>query len=458
MERRITKARRNGLIAILLCGAFSLTWGMFLSRSIPGGVLDFQAVYYGTQCLMQHCDPYNVSELAGLYRREGREDPSEPPERRQLKTLYVNMPTAFLFIAPFAVLPWGPAHILWSALIAVSFLLAALLMWDVGAEYSPGLSATLICIVLANSEVVFATGNTAGLVVSLCVIAAWCFLHEKFAWAGVLCFVVALAVKPHDSGLVWLYFLLVGGTYRKRALQSFILTAVLCAIGLVWVSHVAPHWLPEMRANLATISSHGGLNEPGPSSVTSRTAGMIVDLQAALSIFWNSPSIYNTVSYAICGAMLIVWAFRTVRSRVTQTTAWFSLAAVVPLTLLITYHRPYDAKLLMLGIPACALLWAQGGAIGRAAGLLSIAGCTFTGDIPLASLIVIHKDLQPLVSGWPSQILTVLLTRPASLILLALAVFYLWVYVRATPAKTAGASTARRAAANTSDALSAKGT
>ena len=97
--------------------------------------------------------------------------------------------------------------------------------------------------------------------------------------AGILCLAVSLAIKPHDAGLVWLYFLLAGGVYRKRALQTLLITVVLGLSAFLWVSHVAPHWMRDWRSNLAAISAHGGLNEPGPASVTGRTAGMVIDLQ-----------------------------------------------------------------------------------------------------------------------------------------------------------------------------------
>src|SRR5579863_2006506 len=309
----MSRARKYGLILVLLSGGFSLIWGIFLTRSVPGGVLDLQGVYYGTECLLHHCDPYNVSDLESFYRREGLDDPTETPQRHQVKVLYVNVPTTFLFIAPLTLLPWKVAGVLWLTLIATTYLLAAILMWDIGATYSPGVSTLLVCILLANSEVVFATGNTAGLVISLTVIAVWCFLRERFVAAGILCFAAALAIKPHDAGLVWLYFVLAGGAHRKQALKSLALTAAMAAVAFAWVSNAAPHWLPEMRTNLATISGHGGLNEPGPGSVTGNTAGMVVDLQAALSVFRNDPKFYNTGSYLVCGVLLILWGSKAIR-------------------------------------------------------------------------------------------------------------------------------------------------
>jgi hypothetical protein len=435
-----SKARRNGMMLILLFSALSLTWGIFLTRTIHGGVLDFQGVYYGTECLIQHCDPYSETQLEAFYKSKGLDDPTETVQRRQVKTLYVNVPTTFLVVAPFTLLPWAAASVLWFSLIAGCFILAAMLMWDIGARYSPGVATLLVVIVMANSEVVFATGNTAGLVVAFTVIAVWCFLEERFAPIGMLCMVAALSMKPHDAGLVWLYFLFAGGVQRKRALTCFLATFVLAVGAFLWVQHAVPHWLPEMRTNLAAISGRGGLNEPGPSSVTSHSAGMVVDLQAAVSVFWDDPRVYNLVSYAICGAMLALWSVKALRSPFSTTTAWVALAAIAPLTMLVTYHRPYDAKLLLLTVPACAMLWKDGGSIGRWAVALSAAGVFFTGDVPLASMVVIYNDVASTTSGLTAKIVTVLLTRPASLILLAVACFYLWVYVRGRSAG-AGAST-----------------
>jgi hypothetical protein len=440
MEQRWTRARRNGLILVLLSGAFSLFWGIVLSRTVPGGVLDLQGLYYGSQCLLHHCDPYNVQELEQFYRTQGVEDPTDSVQRRQVKVLYVNLPTTFLFVAPLANLPWKLASVLWMGLIAGVYLFAAILMWDVGADYSPGLSTWLVCILLVNSEVVFATGNTAGLVISLSVIGAWCFLRQRFVPIGILCFAAALAIKPHDSGLVWLFFVLAGYPYRKWALRSFAITAVLGVIAFVWVSHAAPHWTSEIRANLATISGPHGLNEPGPNAVTGASAAMVLDLQAAVSVFWDDPAIYNSVSYLVCGTMLLLWLVKALRSKIFDSMGWLALAAVVPLTILVTYHRPYDTKLLLLSVPACAILCSRGGAKAKLAVLVSTAAVTLTGDVPLAMLIVIYKGLKGPATGAVHLISTVVLTQPASLTLLAAAVFYVWVYVKSDPAATASLS------------------
>jgi hypothetical protein len=316
---------------------------------------------------------------------------------------------------------------------AVLFILAAFLMWDIGARYAPKVSLLLICILLANCEMIFGGGNTAGIAVSLCLVTVWCFIKDRFVPAGILCLAISLAIKPHDAGLVWLYFLLAGRVYRKRALQSFFITAVIALSAFLWVSHVAPHWMQDWNSNLSTISAHGGINEPGPASVTSRYGYMVIDLQSAISIFRDDPRIYNPVSYAICGALLLVWMARTLRLSFSPSRAWLALATIVPLTILVTYHRPWDAKLLLLTIPACAMLWAVGGPIRWIAFLVTTAGVVLTADIPLTILVILTRDLRISTAGLPGQMLKAMLMRPAPLVLLAMGIFYLWIYLHREP-------------------------
>ena len=358
----MTKARLDGLCLLLLGSAIFVLAGSAMERMTSGSMEDFKAVYYGSRCLLQHCDPYSESDLLRVYLAEGGERPSDALQRgqRQGITVCVYPPAAFIFIAPFALLPWGPAHALWMILIAGSFILAAFLMWNTGASHAPVISGGLIALLLVNSMSLLMIGNAAGVVVSLCAVAVWCFIEERFAAAGVLCLAACLAIKPHDAGLVWLYFLLAGGVYRKRALQTLAVTAALAIPAVVWVGQVAPHWMRELNSNLATLSAPGGLNSPDPTTASTGTAAMVVNLQSVVSVFRDDPRIYNSVSYLVCGALL-----------------------------------------------------------------LNTAGFVLTGDIPLALLVSLTRSLHVDTAGLPGKMLTVVLARPAPLMLLAMSVFYL---------------------------------
>jgi hypothetical protein len=277
-------------------------------------------------------------------------------------------------------------------------------------------------------EMLYALGNIAGIAVSLAVVAVWCFIEERFVSVGVASMAVALAMKPHDVVLIWVYFVLAGGVYRKRALQVLLITAALTLPALLWVSHVAPQWQAELHANLLAGEAHGQLNDPGPTSFSFHYADFVVSLQSLLSVFRDDRSFYNPASYLICGLMLLMGAFRTIRSRFTKANGWFAVAAIAPLSVLPLYHRMHDAKLLLLTIPACAMLWAEGGRMRRVALALNFAAILSTADIVSTLLTMPFRAMNGAPMGILAKLLTVFVIRPAPLCLLALSFFYLWVY------------------------------
>lgn len=220
----MTKARRDGLTLLVLGSLVFLLLGIALENAALAPSADFRALYYPARCLVQNSDPYLVSEVLPIYQADSAHFPGDPWKNREIATRNVYPPTAFTFMLPFALLKWGPAHILWLILTIASILYASFLMWDLGANDSPVLSGALIALFLVNSELLVISSNAAGIVVSLCVVAVCCFLRERFVWVGILCLAVSLTIKPQETGLVWLYFLLAGGVYRKRALQSLLVT------------------------------------------------------------------------------------------------------------------------------------------------------------------------------------------------------------------------------------------
>ena len=435
----MTKRRRFCLFFVLLSGALSVLWGSSIGWKNSGGPTDFQAVYFGARSLIQNHNPYNVADMERLYRSASGEVPTPTARQIFLVTLYVNLPTTFLLFAPMAVLPLSIAQVLWLILTATSLLLAAVLMGKLGEEYAPVLSAGLAGFLLANCEFIFSTGNSAGIVVGLCVVAAWCFLQERFALAGVVCMAITLSIKPHDSGMVWLYFLIAGGVYRKRALQTLAITAVLALSSVCWAWYVAPHWLEGWQSNMTAISARGGFNDPGPTAAVADTFAKVISLQAVFSVFRNDPRYYNSATYSIFGVLLVGWLFATLRSRSSREKDWLALASIVPITLLVTYHRVYDAKLMFLTIPACAMLWTKGGWIRWLAFALSTAGIIVSSDVALILFDLCVKGLHLSIATLSGQILTVLLQRQATVVLFLVEVFYLCVYVRSAfvPASSA---------------------
>jgi hypothetical protein len=184
-----------------------------------------------------------------------------------------------------------------------------------------------------------------------------------------------------------------------------------------------------LQSNLSTTALPGGVNGVGPESLSFNFLGSILSLQTVFALFRDQPRFYNLLTYSICGAMLATWAVCTQKSEWSHERAWFALAAIAPVTMLITYHRPYDAKLLLLCVPACARLWSRGGWAKWAAAAICSTAMLLTADFPLTILMAWARNLHMPATGIANQAITLVRMRPAPLSLSLLGVFFLSVYV-----------------------------
>lgn len=421
------RTRSDGMRMLVLGCAVFLVAGFLWEPHWPGAMADFQAVFAASRALLHHADPYQSGNiLAELHALAGPGN-ALPSSSRQLQValLCINLPTTLYLIAPLALLPWSIAHLLWMVLTASLFILASWLAWDLCADFAPLAAGGIIGILVADSILLITGGNMAGVVISLTLLAVWCLLRARLEWLGVLSLAFALAVKPQDTGLIWLYFLLAGGVFRKRALQTLLALAALWVPATLWVGRIARAWPAELRGNLAQAASKGQLNDPGPASVTHLSLDMPVHLQTVFSVFRDSPRFYNFAAYLVCGLLLLAWIALTMRNRQTGAAPLLALGAIAPLSLLPTYHRLYDAPLLLLAVPAFAVLWTEQGRLRKWALAFLALALLCTGDFPLIVLGTLTKGLHLSPTGPWGRLQLVLLARPATLALLALACFLL---------------------------------
>ena len=432
--------RRGAVLG--LCIAVSCGWAMARQGQAPGTKdIDFAQLYYGARCVMARQDAYDGAAPLRVFEAEGGRflewSPGQVEISREVLSNAVYLPTAFLVVGPLALLPYATASAVWFWLMTGLLVAAALLMWDLAGECAPRLAGWLAGFMLLNCVEVLSLGNPAGVVVALCAAAAWCFLRQRFVLVGVALLAVGLVIKPHDAGFVWLYFLLAGGGGRKRAWQTLAVAAVLGAAAMVWVAPASPHWMGELRKNLAADTAQGGMNDPGMQADVQRGFDPVCSLQKTVSVLKDDPRFYNPASYAIGGGLILAWIVAVLRkrrvdggsARAAREGALLALAAASMLTMLPVYHRTYDAKLVLLAIPACALLWAGGGARRWWALGLTAAAIFVTSDFPNIFVTVTTAGT-PLSGASMGGMLKMVALQPAPLVLLATGCFYLWAYVR----------------------------
>lgn len=435
--RAMTGSHTRRVVALVVCVMVPVLLSYAIRRGFQGEMPmpDFGGIYYATRCALHGHDPFNRDAFMEELKRDGPgfwDGLLKVEKLTGSPTALVYPPTTLLAAVPLAVLPWAMAQNAFMVLSAGFLVLAALLVWNLGEEYGTCWRGLLAGFVVLNSLLIFLHGNPAGLAASFCIVAAWCFLKKRSEWAGVLLLGLSLAIKPHDAGFPWLFFLLASGALRKRALQSL---AVACVVGIcavAWVTPSAPRWLGELRANVSTLSAPGHINDPGPSRLSERNFGPIIDLQSAAGVFGNDPHFYNPVSYAIGGGLILAWAVVVLRRRFTMEGGLFALAAIAVLSLLPVYHRSNDAKLLLLAIPACAMLWETDGARRWIAVGLTSAAIFVTSDFPIMCVVLLTKKV-PLSASTLGGKLVLLLLQPAPVVLLATGCFYLWMFVRYKP-------------------------
>ena len=199
-------------------------------------MVDFRVLYYPARCLLHHGDPYNANQLLRMTIADSGNEPDSETKAREVMR-YIYFPNTFTLTLPFALLPWGPAHLLWMALIVCSLLFASFLIWNLASEYAP---AIVGCI--------------------------WALSYywprrKKWNWSenGSLLIVVSVFVAPY----AWLYDqvlvlpAIVHGAYKTKSRGALIVLALLTALVevalmaiilkpaalYIWTLWSAPAWL-----------------------------------------------------------------------------------------------------------------------------------------------------------------------------------------------------------------------
>ncbi len=252
-------------------------------------------------------------------------------------------PTTFVILAPFAVLPWHAALFSWSAVTIAAFALAVSCLASLGSLHrSAALRLWFIALALASAPVHsgLATANPSILTVAIGIIAIWLVQQERPTWGGVLTG-VALCLKP-PLGLGFLLFLAVSRRWRA-VLVSLACIATIALVAIARMEWIHPDWFAGYVDLSRGMFSSGGVNDPTSANVLRFS---MVNLQVLLSALGASRRITGAAAWLIAAAMGVVWLYFASKRNCLPVA--LSAGTILILLLLPTYHRHYDAAVILL--------------------------------------------------------------------------------------------------------------
>lgn len=417
----------------ILVIAAVLALGLFVQRGVMRGIegsWDFTMVYAGAHQLVQGGDPYDFESTYDAFAAAG--GTGRPRDPMWFQTLYP--PFTYAVLSPLGLLSWQQAKLIWLTLNLIST--AAVAIWLVrhsptNHPLTPGprppfrmTYGTYWALVLWFGSAVLHTTLAFGQL-SLITLALMLPVlgPEKFTpdgrpeipppWLSARALIpgmslaLAGALKPQLVGLIALMLLV---TPRFRiVLWALGLGLVLFISSAFWLSYTTPEWLAHWQQQLTNFTASGMADPTAANPYTFQMINLepwlhrvfVAGNRGIIGIFAITlPAclfVFTVIHLNTCHAT----TYRNQDSKLMMQNQCHALGLAVTITLLIAYHRTYDAVLLV--IPAI-WAWQQFACHPRdPAARLTLMGTSFfllPGPVILATLTKHHHVPQFLSDTW----------------------------------------------------------
>lgn len=319
--------QRIWLVLLVLAAIYFAVRGPWRALFDSG---DFLTLISAARCWLHGMNPYAPTDLLAAGHAAGA--PVSEEQFRIVPSVY--LPMAYPVLAPFALLPWPVAKIAWLCCLLALTLAAGRLV--VRMTKAPAAAIWAALLAFAPLQTGISKGQPS---VAVCALIVFSLAFENPYAAGAM-LGVALCLKPQLA----LGFLLLAGGVRQwsKALAALGTAAVLGIIGMVHLHRMA---VQTLHANLAAVSAPAGLNSGSPANPF---RFQLITIDTLIPGALHSTPVILVVSLLIAA----ISGFAALRSR----GARLAIAVVAGATILLGYHRFYDAQVLWLGIPAIPLL------------------------------------------------------------------------------------------------------
>jgi Glycosyltransferase family 87 len=355
---RLEKGERVSAI-VALRGALPRRWQVAIAAVILGELLvrgpiralrashDLTVQYGAARVWVQGGNPYDVREVGDAFEAGGGPRNVRPTDATMPS---VYPPVTFAIEAPLAFLRWRTAVLVFAAgALALAVLAVLRVTRHAGLAGERAATAVLGALALAPLHTGLGAGQVAIPSASLLLL-GWTLREERPAWAGVLV-ACGTALKP-TLGIPFLLACMLRPT-RRLAFAGVAVLGGLFALGVARL-HIAGHgWIGEWLGAVRAAAGPSGMNYVRPEA--SGSIPMIHLEMLLWRVIPNSAAVTALSLAAILpAAAFAAWRLRLARDRATDL---LSLGTLCVASLLVMYHRTYDAFLLTLPLAAVLACW-----------------------------------------------------------------------------------------------------
>jgi hypothetical protein len=361
-----------GSIVLLLAGiGMYVQRGPLLTRD-PGSNIDASLVLTSARVFLHGRNPYDLATVDAEWMKEPGFAGARITERGRGAIVYP--PSTYLLASPIAALDLKTRTLLWNGLASIAYPISVLILLSFARLrlLSPAgltmLGLSLISCGASKTISLGQPGSFAFLFLSLSLFLMGRLIPEdggasaargrtRTDWLAGLALGIAIAIKPQLAGLFVAYAL--GRGRWRMVLGTGVAAAALFGLGALRLALTHEPWMESWRGNLETFWSGG---EGDPAGQSNRIF-MLINLQNPLHYLGFSESAAKAIGTGLPVLVALVYAaIDGMRggAKGEGMRELASLSMVATVSLLVTYHRYYDAILMAIVAALVVVLWIRG--------------------------------------------------------------------------------------------------
>ena len=370
------------VVVLLLASGVLFIWRgpvRAVSRDYP----DFREPYASARAWFYGNNPYSEISVGQAWQ-------SGYGEASAVRIAPMYPPSTLPFIAAFAWLKWPMARSVWLSLnicAAFLFCVATFRLIPTSLEIHSRLLVLATVLAFAPLHTGFGAGQISFFVIALVIVAIWQGKNNPTLAGMVLGF--ATALKPQlVLPLVGYYYVI---KEQRKCFSAIITFLVLTVIGVGHIHNTFPGWVHALSNNAQYWFQPGSVHDyaEGPNRFH------LINAQMPLYTIVHSRTWANSVAWLVF--ILMAWCWIRLLL-VPARHALLGVAGICAITLIPTYHRGYDAGLLVV-----ALVWALPQAIATRdrisiAALVCLSAFLFPSAAALGKLTVSGNALPKYIS------------------------------------------------------------